>query len=248
MTTYGDMVTLLLTFFVMLFTVAKIEGREFRLILSAFRGSLGLFEGGQTLSKGRLEEMGMNLESLPATEQGRTLSKALKTATQVFEPELKSKKLRLVEEERGLVISLVGDSHFAPGSARLTEDTRRILVKVGGLLRRYDSLVRVEGHADETLVTPGPAGERYETNWELASQRSINVVRFLSESEDVEPEKMSAISYSKYRPLSQSKTPEGRAMNRRVDIVLLTTKSFKRDYPDTSLPGKKLPGTEWDVP
>ena len=55
MVTYGDMVTLLLTFFVMLFTVARIEDREFRLILSAFKGSLGLFEGGQTLSKGKLE-------------------------------------------------------------------------------------------------------------------------------------------------------------------------------------------------
>ena len=78
MTTYGDMVTLLLTFFVMLFTTARIDGREFKLILSAFQGALGIFDGGQTLQKGKLEEMGMSLESLPSQTRGRALSKAVK--------------------------------------------------------------------------------------------------------------------------------------------------------------------------
>ncbi|MDH5717866.1 MAG: flagellar motor protein MotB [Spirochaetia bacterium] len=246
MVTYGDMVTLLLTFFVMLFTVAKIEGREFRLILSAFKGSLGLFEGGQTLSKGELEEMGMNLEALPATEKGRTLSKALKMATEIFKPEVKVKKVQIVQDERGIVISLIGTDHFAPGSARLTDEAKRILVKLARLLRTLPSFVRIEGHSDETPVVGSPAGEKYETNWELSAQRAINVLRYLHEAEDVDPEKMSAVSYGKYRPLVESQTTEGRAINRRVDILLLPGKEYKRNYKDYDLPGQKVPGVEWE--
>jgi len=247
MATYGDMVTLLLTFFVMLFTVAKIDGREFKLVLSAFRGSLGMFEGGQTLSKGRLEEMGMNLESLPSETKGSNLAKAVKIATEVFKPELKTKAVRIIQVERGLVISLIGNDNFAPGSARLTKSTKKTLTKVAKLLRIMPSFVRIEGHADETSVAAGPAREKYETNWELASQRAINVLHFLHEREDVEPEKMSTVSFGKFRPLSMSKTPEGRALNRRVDIYLLSGKNYKRGYNDKSLPGKKIPGVEWST-
>lgn len=243
--TYGDMVTLLLTFFVMLFTVATIDGREFRLILSSFRGSMGIFEGGQTLSKGDLEEMGMNLEALPATEKGTALSKSYQIASEIFKPEIKSKQIKLKQDERGLIISLIGNDHFPPGSARLTETTKNALVKVGGLLIRLNSLVRIEGHADETPLATNRGSEYYETNWELSSQRSINVLRFLHESENVDPAMMSAVSYGKYRPLTESKTPEGRAINRRVDIVVLTNNRFKRGYSDDSLPGEKVPQSEW---
>jgi len=246
--TYADMVTLVLTFFVMLFTVAKVEGKELKIILSAFRGSLGFFEGGQTLSKGKLEQMGMNLMSLPSSEQEKTLSKALSVATEIFQPEIKSKKISVTQDERGLVISLIGNDHFPPGSARLTDEGKRILVKAATLLRHNPSFVRLEGHSDETAIVNTPVGERYETNWELSSQRSINVLRFLHESEDVDPGKMSAVSYGKYRPLSASKTPEGHAINRRVDIVILTEKSSVRDYEDKDIPGKKYPGVEWGTP
>ena len=245
MVTYGDMVTLLLTFFVAIFTVAKIEGREFRLILSAFRGSLGLFEGGQTLSKGKLEEMGMNLESLPAQEKGKALSKAYREATENFKPAVKAGKVVITQDERGIIISLVGDSYFDPGSARLKEDTIRVLQKVGPLIKRLKSYVRIEGHADDTPTAFGPARDRYETNWELAAKRAINVVRYLQEEEGVDPKKLSAVSYGSHRPLVKGDTPEKRALNRRVDIVILPFKSVRRDYKEEALPEAKQPGIEW---
>ena len=245
MVTYGDIVTLLLTFFVLLFTVVKVDGREFRLILSAFRGSLGFFGGGQTLSKGELEEMGMTLETLPATEEGRALSKAVKVATEVFKPEVKTNRVRIIEEERGLVISLIGSDNFEPASARLTEPIKQTLVKVAKLLRSVNSPVRIEGHTSERPVATGRSVERYETNWELASQRAINVLRYLHDSEDVDPEKMSATTYGKHRPLSSSDTPEGRAINRRVDIVILKEKKYKRSYTDSDLPASKIPDIEF---
>ncbi len=248
MSTYGDFITLLLCFFIAIYRPTARSDAEMKLIMSAFTGSLGIMSGGNTLSKGKLQEMGMNLNTMPAMEKGRALSKSLRVATEIFKPEIKSRKVQVQQDERGLVISLVGNDNFAPGSARLSDDARRILSKAAGLLVDMKAPVRIEGHADEVPVSAGPAGERYETNWELSSQRAINVLRYLSETEKVDPRKMSAVSYGKFRPVSESNTPEGRALNRRVDIVILTGKEYERDYSDSELPGSKVPTVEYSVP
>ena len=240
--TFSDMTSLLLTFFIILAVRAKPDSKssEVQLILSAFRGSLGMFNGGQTLSPGELEQMGMTFASLPAQESGTSFSKAMEEATEVFKAELKSKQVRISENEIGLTISLVGEDHFEPGSARLTTEIKNLLIKAGPLLRNTKSPIRIEGYTDETPIAIGKQGERYETNWELASQRSINVLRYLHEAEDVEPEKMSSMSYGQYHPTTRSESPEGRAINRRIDIVLLKTQKYNRGYQDKELPKYKL--------
>src|SRR6056297_3644049 len=105
MLTYGDMVTLLLTFFVMMYTTAEVDGSQLKLILAAFSG-LGVLEGENTLQAGELAELGNNIMTLPSVDKGRALDKARKRAISQFQPEIKSKKVRVTEDERGLVISL----------------------------------------------------------------------------------------------------------------------------------------------
>ena len=127
MLTYGDMVTLLLTFFVMLLTTATVDGYQLRLILAAFPG-LGNLEGGNTLEAGRLAELGNTIESLPSMERGRALDEARRNAVSIFNPEIQSQQVRIQEDERGLVISLASDSFFEPASADIRiEQTREIL-------------------------------------------------------------------------------------------------------------------------
>ena len=70
MVSWSDMTTLLLTFFILMMSFAEVDGKDFYLVLSSFRGSLGMFQGGFSLSKGRLEEMGQNMMNLPSTQQG----------------------------------------------------------------------------------------------------------------------------------------------------------------------------------
>jgi len=98
MVTYGDMTTLLLTFFILMFTTAEIEGRELQLILSAFRGSLGMHTGGLTLSKGVLAELGQQIETLPSKEKGERLAKAVEKAVAIFQPEVKSRNVKITED------------------------------------------------------------------------------------------------------------------------------------------------------
>ncbi|MFP4619490.1 MAG: flagellar motor protein MotB, partial [Spirochaetaceae bacterium] len=173
MLTYGDMVTLLLTFFVMMYTTATVDGHKIQLILAAFSG-LGLYSGGMTLeATGELAEMGNTVTSLPSTQRGRSLDEARKTAVSQFQPEIKSEMVRVKEDERGLIISLAGDAFFEPASAKVQiEETREVLRKLANLLQTMeDRKFRIEGHTDST---PTAADGEWETNWELSTARATN--------------------------------------------------------------------------
>jgi chemotaxis protein MotB len=252
MLTYGDMVTLLLCFFIMLYTTGKTDAREMHIILSAFKSTTGLFTGGQTLSKGSLEEMGMTIESLPSQTQGRNLSKSNKDATEVFKPEIQAGKVRVSEDERGLIISLVGADYFYPGSAILTPAIKETLAKAAGLIKTLDRFVRVEGHSDMDAITPSGFSNReereYLNNWDLAGARSINSTVFMINAKELDPSKFQAVSFGSYRPLALENlgTPEAKAFNRRIDIVILTEKSTKRKTyePSFGLPEARFPQTE----
>ncbi|AFM11047.1 OmpA family protein [Turneriella parva] len=248
MSTYGDFITLLLCFFIAIYqppTPVKVS--EMRIMLSPFQGSRGIMPGGNTLSKQKLEDMGLTVEAMPAEVKGKVQSKEKYQVKQIFEDEIKKKKIKITEEERGIVISLIGDGYYAPGSAKLTEQGRTILTKISDVLGRMDSYTRIEGYADDEM-TARPQGEFYESAWELAAQRAINALRFLEEKNDVPAEKLSAATFGKTRQLTQSGTPEARALNRRIDVIILSGKNQTRSYKDSALPEGRVPQTETSVP
>ncbi|TGK06771.1 flagellar motor protein MotB [Leptospira semungkisensis] len=252
MLTYGDMVTLLLCFFIMLYRTGKTNAIEMQIILSAFKTTTGFFDGGQTLSKGKLEEMGMNIESLPSMTTGKALSKSKKTATELFKPEIEAGKVRVTEDERGLVISLVGADYFNPGSAILQEPIKGTLKKASGLIKGLERFVRVEGHCDADAVLPGANPNReertYLNNWDLAGARAINSTDYIVGVGKLDPSWFQAVSFGSYRPLvvENQGTPEAKAFNRRIDIVILTEKSTKRSEYESNfgLPKSRVPGSE----
>lgn len=248
MSTYGDFITLLLCFFIAIYKPpSPIRVSEMRIMLSPFQGSRGIMPGGNTLTKQKLEDMGLVVEAMPADVKGKVQSREKFQVKQIFEDEIKKKKIKITEEERGIVISLIGDGYFAPGSAKLTEQGRTILTKISDVLARMDSYTRIEGYADDEM-TARPAGEFYESAWELAAQRAINALRFLEEKNEVPAEKLSAATYGKTRQLTQSGTPEARALNRRIDVIILAGKSQSRTYKDSALPAGRVPQTEASVP
>ncbi|UCF97652.1 MAG: flagellar motor protein MotB [Spirochaetaceae bacterium] len=219
--TYGDMTTLLLTFFILMFTTAEIDGAELRMILAAFQG-LGSFRGGNTLQVGKLAELGHTIMSLPSREAGKALDKARRTAISQFQPELQTKKVRIKEDERGLIISLAADSFFEPASAEINiEESRQVLQKVATLMSSREMSgrkFRIEGHTDN--VPTDPEGE-WETNWELSADRAVNVLHYLVDF-GVDERQCQVAGFADTVPLASNDTREGRAYNRRVDIVLLT--------------------------
>lgn len=238
--TYGDMITLMLCFFVMLYNPSEVDVTQLATITESLQMNQSESPtGGMSLSVGRLADLGNTVSALPSLEKGKSLGSAMKKATSLFAPEVKSNKITITSDERGVVISLAADTFFKSGSARLNiDENREILLKLSEFFnvpelskRRF----RIEGHTDNTPVSEVRADddnedenlpkEKYESNWELSAQRSINVLSYLAVF-GVDENKFCVAGYADTRPKFDNDTPEGRAYNRRVDIIILDEGHF----------------------
>ncbi|MCX7025548.1 MAG: flagellar motor protein MotB [Spirochaetes bacterium] len=220
--TYGDMVTLLLCFFVAMFTTTDAEVTQINVMISSLNNiGMGGSTGGNTLSTGKLAELGNTIASLPSLEKGKMLATAKKKAIALFQPEIQSNKVRISSDERGVVISLMSDAFFRPGSAELDiEETRDTLLRLADLLNSKelaDRRFRIEGHTDSSPVDP--AG-KWGSNWELSAARSINTLKYIADF-GVEERRFSVAGFADTVPIALNDTEEGRAYNRRVDIVII---------------------------
>jgi len=219
--TWGDLTTLLLTFFVVMYDVGSIDQVDLNIMLSAFQG-LGPQTGGNTLSAGKLAELGNTVMNLPAMERGQSLARAKKTALSVFQPELKSRKVRIKEDERGLIISLASDAYFRPASADVNIEEARTLLQNLALLLSSSELAgrtfRIEGHTDSA---PTDSDGPFPTNWELSTARSTNVLHYLVDF-GADERRFQVAGFSDTVPVASNDTEEGRAYNRRVDVVILS--------------------------
>lgn len=228
MTTYGDMVTLLLTFFVLMYSAESAKAESVQVILSAFKG-MGMMSGGNTLAEGKLAELGNTVDSMPSIEKGRSLSDSRKKAVSEYQAETEIKKMKIKTDERGLVITIAGDLLFEEGSAEVKiNDTREVLQRAADMIRLHaqGKKVRIEGHTDSN---PPPVDSPYKNNWELSAARSINVLRYLVDY-NVDESIFQVSGFADTVPIESNELPEGRAYNRRVDIVILSEGHLNTKY------------------
>lgn len=220
--TYGDMITLLLVFFVALFDTTDADVIQINQMISSLNNiGMGASPGGNTLSAGKMAELGNSIATLPSMERGRLLATAKRKAVSLFQPEIKSNKVRITSDERGIVISLASDAFFRPASAAINiEETRGMLIRISELLKSPElegRKFRIEGHTDDTPTDP--AGPWF-SNWELSSARSLNVLHYLTDF-GVPEIRFQVAGYAATVPIADNATEEGRAYNRRVDIIIL---------------------------
>jgi len=220
--TYADMITLCLCFFVIMFNPDEVTQAQLDAISDSVRqGGVGSLAGGFTLSAGRNADLGNTIMALPSMERGRVMGTAMRKAISVFSPEIRSNKIKVTHDERGLVITLAGDAFFYPASARINiEATRDILLRLGTYLSSPElrgRKFRIEGHTDDTDVDPnGP----WEDNWQLSVERSRAVLRYLSDL-GINENNFQIAGFAATAPVSSNDTEEGRANNRRVDVIIL---------------------------
>ena len=209
MVTYTDMVQLMLCFFVALFNPDDLDPGQLAAMISSFSNyGLGANTGGTTLSVGRSADLGNTINSLPAMDRGRSLGTSLRRAMSLFNPEIRSNKVKVTKDERGIVISLASDAFFNPASARINiEDTRDILIRLASLLNSNEvglRKVRIEGHTDSMDVDPnGP----WQDNWQLSSERGRSVLRYLNDF-GVDERRFQVAGFADTVPVSSNETPE----------------------------------------
>jgi chemotaxis protein MotB len=126
-------------------------------------------------------------------------------------------EIEIIEDARGLVISLPESATFPNGRADLTGPAQSLLKRIADAVRSTKATLRIEGHTDDSPIRGG----RYTSNWELSTARASAVVVFMVTETAFEPSRLSAAGYGEFHPRAANDAPEGRALNRRVDVVVI---------------------------
>lgn len=138
---------------------------------------------------------------------------------------LEDLEISVIEDARGLVISLPEPATFQTGSADLSSPAQALLHRIAEALRDTQATIRIEGHTDDAAIRGG----RYGSNWELSTARASAVVVFMVTHAAFEPSRLAAAGYGEFHPRAPNDTPEGRALNRRVDVVVIDASSQPAD-------------------
>jgi chemotaxis protein MotB len=215
--TYADMITLLMAFFIMLYSMSILNLARFQEVALSIRSGFGEEHRGQGLAA-RGPSRGAGIRPLEAggTVAGVPYSLIRGLKGQIERQGLDGKVL-LGSDERGLVVTLLSDSVLFPvGEARIRPEARAILRGIASLIREVPNDVRVEGHTCSLPVRSG----QFASNWELSTARATEVVRFLI-GQGVPAGRLSAAGYADQRPVASNASEATRVRNRRVEIVLL---------------------------
>lgn len=223
MNTYGDMVTLLLTFFVLLFSFSTIDKRKWQEIVESFTGTnrvqaiAPLNPGEATVSGGVFN--GISVPSEEEEEIKEHFDELLyKIKTHITENGL-DMQLDAFKIDDTIILRITDSALFDSGKDEVREDAKVILRKVADIFIEYEdyiSRIYIEGHTDNIPIH----NAEFDSNWDLSTHRAVSVIKFLISSTGIEPGKYTAAGYGEYHPIATNSTPEGRAKNRRVDFVI----------------------------
>ena len=212
---YADFITLLMIFFIILYSMSAVDSKKYAQLAGSLNVSLNGGEG--VLNQSIVME---NVKSNDILEEKRKLEAVKKKIEEYLKANNLDKAVKLDLEERGLVISLKDTVLFDTGRAEILPDSMLKLIEIGNTLTSIDNYIRIEGHTDNIPINT----RIYKSNWDLSVLRATNVVHLLINSSHIHPQRLSAIGYGEFRPLSDNSTPEGRSSNRRVDIVIIKNK------------------------
>lgn len=198
MTTYGDLMTLLLTFFVLYYaSFSEVEEKlSEKLMIEVNEAQLQLIECNKELTA-----MQTNLKRFL---KQNSLENDIKL-------ELKSNKLTIVTKS---------SISFETGKAELKPNIYLILDAIGNLVVNEDNRIRVEGHSDNVPIAIN-GSSNFPSNWELSSARASSIIRYFIENFGINPERMEALGYGEYKPIFPNNTAENRSKNRRVEISII---------------------------
>jgi chemotaxis protein MotB len=212
--TFGDLMSLLLTFFVLLLSFSSMEVIKFQKAMGSLRGSLGVFDSKPELSQPIRVLMPMVRGSVPQSQNIRTSAEELEKtlSDEGFEGDI-----TLEGTTSGLVIRIQAPVLYDVGLAVLKPTIQNTLDRIGAMLILLPNEIVAQGHTDSKPIIKGS----YPTNWELSYQRAVNVVRYLITETNIHGRRMSAEGYGEYRPLVPNTSEENRARNRRVEIHIL---------------------------
>jgi chemotaxis protein MotB len=210
LTTFNDMATLLMVFFVLLFAMGSLDVKRYKNFQNALQSAMGVLHEGQHAPVGLISET--TPPDAPPAEPSRAPADSKDSLEQIEQ----TQGLEAKYTSRGIELTLNDSLLFRSGSAILTADGVRLLQRVGRIIKPLGRRIRVEGHSDNVPI----ATTRYPSNWELSTARAVNVVKYFVHTGRIDPRLLSAAGYADVKPRAPNDSPAQRAKNRRVEIIL----------------------------
>lgn len=219
MTTYSDTITLLLTFFVLLYSFSTLDANKFKQLAAAFQSVLTGQSGKNimelNIKNGEVPVVGTPIEARPVKKDSNSMYN--KVTTYVAQSNLKG-KVEVLKDEKGVMLQLRDNVLFDIGKAEIKPESIAILNSIGKMLKSIpNNDIVVEGHTDNVPIN----NYKYPSNWELSTARAVNVVKYFVEKCEINPALFNAAGYGEYRPIAPNNSEANRAKNRRVNIIII---------------------------
>lgn len=209
MVSYADFVTLLFCFFTAMFAISNVDSGKLGKFVDSMRlafnvsGSRGnafsFIEGVQVFIPADVE-----VESSLRETLGSLITRS-------------NTDIQIKRDGRGVTITVADKLFFESGSAQMKGSARDILDAIAAPLAKLPNMVRIEGHTDNVPIN----NSEFPSNWELSAARAIHVAKYFMSMHNIDPGRIATTGYAAFRPVASNDSPEGRAKNRRVDIVVL---------------------------
>ncbi len=223
--TYSDCVTLLLTFFILLYSMSTVDAAKVRAISEAFSIMTGKeadsileyeqYDGNQPIIGGETKYEDLGEQSIQEEVQEKQMYEQVKEYLE--KNQMNSSIAEVKSDERGIIIELRDNVLFDSGQAELIDGSALVLDKINALISTIPNKIVIEGHTDNVPINTS----QYPSNWELSAARATTVVRYFVDACGQNPSRISAAAYGEYKPVLENTTDENRAENRRVNILIL---------------------------
>jgi chemotaxis protein MotB len=209
--TFGDMMTLLLTFFVLLLSFSSMRTAEFNRAMGALKGALGVLPREQAI----VNPISVPIPQLNNLQESEIAESLVKLEDIVSDMQL-DEVVKLEVSDQGLKVTIDNPLLFEIGKADIRPVMFPILSAVAEMARGWPNQMRIEGHTDNQIIsTP-----EFPSNWELSAKRAINVARYFVEDSGLDPTRILPVGRSMFIPMVSNDTAENRARNRRIELYI----------------------------
>ena len=234
---YADFITLLFAVFVVLYAMSQTDKKKVEEVMQSLQSSFGMANVGAPAPKVNVIPS-RTINIMPSLNPEVSINPARRVngsrvKTQADEKDFRQikssveaylikagaqNKVTLGITRRGLIVSLKEAGFFDSGQAYIKPEAYALINTIADVLTQYNNPIRLEGHTDNIPISTS----QFPSNWELSTARATNALKYLLKNFDVDPNKISATGYGEYRPIESNDTSDGRAKNRRVDLVMLS--------------------------
>lgn len=231
---YADLLTLLLALFIVLFSLSEIDGQKVSKIANAFfvafHGGAGILQfesitppktiNYQNTPAGQSQKFNdAEIERLKKYQQeNEQLTKIQQEMNQYIQNNGLQDQLKTSLTNEGLLLTIGEKALFNSGKADILPEARKIAQQISIILEKsYPHEISIAGHTDNRPIH----NAEFDSNWDLSTQRAVNFLNVVLENKKLDPKKFRVIGYGEYRPVADNNTERGRALNRRVEVLIL---------------------------